>query len=334
MSCDVGLYGLAVMGQNFALNMASHGFKVCVGNRSPSKVELAVDRAREEGDLPLVGSVDVEDFVRQLSKPRKVFILVQAGKAVDDTISLLTQHMEAGDVIVDGGNEWFHNTLRRSRELESRGLHFVGMGISGGEEGARNGPSLMPGGSRVAYDIIEPVLSKCAATVVDGPCSGYVGPAGSGNYVKMVHNGIEYGDMQLIGEVYDVMRTVLGLSNDEMAGIFDEWNGTELESYLIEITSKILGKADDLTGEGHVVDYVLDKTGECFCSIFVLLRDGAHAFPSRYYCARCPGSVPSPPAVSARILYSSCTSHPNIHIPSIHHIYIVHVIIIKIIIAS
>ena len=262
MSCDVGLYGLAVMGQNFALNMASHGFKVCVGNRSPSKVELAVDRAREEGDLPLVGSVDVEDFVRQLSKPRKVFILVQAGKAVDDTISLLTQHMEAGDVIVDGGNEWFHNTLRRSRELESRGLHFVGMGISGGEEGARNGPSLMPGGSRVAYDIIEPVLSKCAATVVDGPCSGYVGPAGSGNYVKMVHNGIEYGDMQLIGEVYDVMRTVLGLSNDEMAGIFDEWNGTELESYLIEITSKILGKADDLTGEGHVVDYVLDKTGE------------------------------------------------------------------------
>ncbi|KAL3823732.1 hypothetical protein ACHAXA_004825 [Cyclostephanos tholiformis] len=261
MSCDVGLYGLAVMGQNFALNMASHGFRVCVGNRSPSKVELALSRAREEGDLPLYGSSDVEDFVRQLIKPRRVIILVQAGRPVDDTIALLTRYMEAGDVIIDGGNEWFQNTLRRSRELEGKGLHFVGMGISGGEEGARNGPCLMPGCTRAAYDIVEPILSKCAARVNDGPCSGYVGPVGSGNYVKMVHNGIEYGDMQLIGEVYDIMRTVLGLSNDEMAIIFDGWNGSELESYLIEITSKILSKRDDLTGEGHVVDYVLDKTG-------------------------------------------------------------------------
>ena len=262
MSCDVGLYGLAVMGQNFALNMASRGFRVCVGNRSPTKVELAVTRAREEGNLPLIGSSDVEDFVRRLIKPRRVIILVQAGKAVDDTIALLARYLEAGDVIVDGGNEWFHNTLRRARELESSGVHFVGMGISGGEEGARNGPSLMPGGPRVAYDLIEPILSKCAARANDGPCSGYVGPAGSGNYVKMVHNGIEYGDMQLIGEVYDVMRTILKLGNDEMANIFDEWNGGELECYLIEITSKILRKRDDLTGEGHVVDYILDRTGE------------------------------------------------------------------------
>ena len=264
MSCDVGLYGLAVMGQNFALNMASHGFKVCVGNRSPSKVELAVNRAKEEGNLPLLGSSDMKDFVNQLSKPRKIIILVQAGKPVDETIANLSQYLEAGDVVVDGGNEWYQNTLRRATELEAKGIHFVGMGISGGEEGARNGPSLMPGGPRVAYDLIEPILSKCAAQVNDGPCSGYVGPVGSGNYVKMVHNGIEYGDMQLIAEVYDIMRTILGLGNEEMASIFEEWNKTELDCYLIEITAKVLSKKDDETGEGYVTDYILDKTGEFF----------------------------------------------------------------------
>ena len=261
MSCDIGLYGLAVMGQNFALNMASHGFKVCVGNRSPSKVELTVNRAKDEGNLPIVGSSDVEDFVKQLSKPRKIIILVMAGKPVDDTISKLSTYLEVGDVIIDGGNEWFHNTLRRAKDLESKGIHFVGMGISGGEEGARNGPSLMPGGPKPAYDMIEPIISKCAAQVNDGPCTFYIGPAGSGNYVKMVHNGIEYGDMQLIAEVYDIMKNVLKLSNEEMANIFDEWNKTELESYLIEITAKILSKKDDVTSEGYVVDYILDKTG-------------------------------------------------------------------------
>lgn len=261
MSCDVGLYGLAVMGQNFALNMASKGFKVCVGNRSPSKVELTVNRAKDEGNLPLEGSTDVEDFVKKLSKPRKVIILVMAGKPVDDTIAKLCKYMEEGDVIVDGGNEWFHNSLRRGKDLESKGIHFVGMGISGGEEGARNGPSLMPGGPKVAYDMIHPIISKCAAQVNDGPCTGYLGPVGSGNYVKMIHNGVEYGDMQLIGEVYDIMRHVLGMSNEEMANTFTEWNKGELESYLIEITSTILGKKDDLTSEGYVVDYVLDKTG-------------------------------------------------------------------------
>ena len=255
MSCDVGLYGLAVMGQNFALNMASHGFKVCVGNRSPSKVELAVNRAKEEGNLPLVGSSDMKDFVNQLSKPRKIIILVQAGKPVDETIANLSQYLETGDVVVDGGNEWYQNTLRRATELEAKGIHFVGMGISGGEEGARNGPSLMPGGPRVAYDLIEPILSKCAAQVNDGPCTGYVGPVGSGNYVKMVH-------MQLIAEVYDIMRTILGLGNEEMASIFEEWNKTELDCYLIEITAKVLNKKDDETGEGYVTDYILDKTGE------------------------------------------------------------------------
>jgi len=258
---DVGLYGLAVMGQNFALNMASHGFSVCVGNRSPAKVALTVNRAKAEGNLPLIGSNDAEDFVKKLSKPRKVIILVMAGKPVDETIATLSKYMEPGDVIVDGGNEWFQNTLRRGETLSAKGIHFIGMGISGGEEGARNGPSLMPGGPKVAYDMIEPIISKCAAQVNDGPCTGYVGPIGSGNYVKMIHNGIEYGDMQLIGEVYDIMRNILKLSNDEMADIFTEWNKTELDCYLIEITSKILPKKDDLTGKGHVLDYVLDKTG-------------------------------------------------------------------------
>lgn len=261
MSCDVGLYGLAVMGQNFALNMASHGFKVCVGNRSPAKVDLTVQRAKDEGDLPIIGTKSPEEFVAQLSKPRKIIILVMAGKPVDETIATLSQYLEEGDVIVDGGNEWYQNTLRRAKELESKKIHFVGMGISGGEEGARNGPSLMPGGPREAYDMIEPIITKCAAQVNDGPCTGYVGPVGAGNYVKMVHNGIEYGDMQLIGEVYDIMKHVLKLSNEEMANIFSEWNSTELQSYLIEITSTILGKKDEFVEDGYVVDYILDKTG-------------------------------------------------------------------------
>jgi 6-phosphogluconate dehydrogenase len=206
MSCDIGLYGLAVMGQNFALNMASHGFSVCVGNRSPEKVETTVQRAKDEGDLPIVGSDGPADLCAKLKKPRKIVILVQAGKPVDMTIAALSEHLEEGDVIIDGGNEWFPNTLRRGKELGEKGIHFIGMGISGGEEGARNGPSLMPGGPKEAYDMVAPILIKCAAQVGDEACTGYVGPIGSGNYVKMVHNGIEYGDMQLISEVYDVLK--------------------------------------------------------------------------------------------------------------------------------
>jgi len=260
-SCDVGLYGLAIMGQNFALNMASHGFKVCVGNRSPAKVELTVKRAKAEGNLPLIGSTNAAEFIGKLSKPRKVIILVMAGKPVDDTIAVLSEYMEPGDVVVDGGNEWYPNQIRRSKLLEGKGIHFIGMGISGGEEGARNGPSLMPGGPKVAYDMIEPIIMKCAAQVNDGACTGYVGPIGSGNYVKMVHNGIEYADMQLIAEVYDIMKNVGGMTNLEMAEVFKAWNETELDSYLIEITGIILAKEDKITGKGEVVDYVLDKTG-------------------------------------------------------------------------
>ena len=261
MSCDVGLYGLAVMGQNFALNMASHGFKVCVGNRSLSKVETTIERAKKEGNLPVMGSSSPEDFCSQLSKPRKIIILVQAGKPVDDTIANLSQYLEEGDVIVDGGNEWFPNSVRRAKELEEKGIMFVGMGVSGGEEGARNGPSLMPGGPKEAYDLLEPILTKCAAQVGNEPCTGYLGPVGAGNYVKMVHNGIEYGDMQLIAEVYDILKTIMDMDNEAMAQLFKEWNEGDLESFLIEITYKILSKKDDITGEGYVLDYILDRTG-------------------------------------------------------------------------
>lgn len=185
MSCDIGLYGLAVMGQNFALNMAQHGFKVVVCNRSPSKIDTTVERAKAEGDLPLVGSTGPEDFVSKLSKPRKIVILVQAGKPVDLTIELLSQYLEEGDVIIDGGNEWFPNSIRRAEELAEKKIMFIGMGISGGEEGARNGPSLMPGGPKEAYDLIEPIITKCAAQVGDEACTGYCGPIGAGNYVKV-----------------------------------------------------------------------------------------------------------------------------------------------------
>ena len=254
--CDVGLYGLAVMGQNFALNMASHNFKVVVGNRSPSKVQVTVQRAVDEGNLPLIGSSSPEDFVSKLQTPRKIILLVMAGKPVDDTIATLAEYLEPGDLIVDGGNEWYQNSTRRALELEKRGILFMGMGISGGEEGAREGPSLMPGSKRKAYDMMEPILLKCAAQVDDGACTGYIGPVGSGNYVKMVHNGIEYGDMQLIAEVYDVLRRIVGQSNEEMSRQFARWNEGVLSSYLIEITAKILNKADDITGKGYVIDYV------------------------------------------------------------------------------
>ena len=249
------------MGQNFALNMAEHGFKVAVGNRSHGKVEATVARAKAEGDLPIVGSSGPEEFCSLIAKPRKIVILVQAGKPVDDTIEKLSEFLEPGDVIIDGGNEWYPNTIRRGEELAKKDIMFMGMGISGGEEGARNGPSLMPGGPKEAYDLLAPIITKCAAQVGDEACTGYVGPVGSGNYVKMVHNGIEYGDMQLIAEVFDILRKVVGLSNEEMSKLFEEWNKGELESFLIEITSKILAKKDTVTGEGYVVDYVLDKTG-------------------------------------------------------------------------
>lgn len=187
MSCDIGLYGLAVMGQNFALNMAEHGYSVCVGNRSHSKVETTVARAKSEGNLPITPSDSPADFCSKLSKPRKIVILVQAGKPVDLTIEAMLSHLDDGDIIIDGGNEWFPHQIRRSEELAKKGIMFMGMGISGGEEGARKGPSLMPGGPKKAYDAVAPILLKCAAQAGEPkvPCTGYCGPIGSGNYIKM-----------------------------------------------------------------------------------------------------------------------------------------------------
>ncbi|XP_042512294.1 6-phosphogluconate dehydrogenase, decarboxylating 3, chloroplastic [Macadamia integrifolia] len=256
----IGLAGLAVMGQNLALNIAEKGFPISVYNRSTSKVDETLVRAKEEGNLPLTGHYSPRDFVLSLQRPRSVIILVKAGAPVDQTIANLSQFMESGDSIIDGGNEWYENTERRMLEVADRGILYLGMGVSGGEEGARNGPSLMPGGSYPAYLNIKDIVEKVAAQVEDGPCVTYIGEGGSGNFVKMVHNGIEYGDMQLISEAYDVLKVAGGLSNSELANIFAEWNRGELESFLIEITADIF-RVKDEHGEGELVDKILDKTG-------------------------------------------------------------------------
>ncbi|GMH09353.1 hypothetical protein Nepgr_011194 [Nepenthes gracilis] len=257
---QIGLAGLAVMGQNLALNVAEKGFPISVFNRTASKVDETIDRARQEGNLPLFGYFTPKDFILSLQRPRSIIILVKAGAPVDQTITAMSPFMDIGDTIIDGGNEWYQNTERRIDQANSKGLLYLGMGVSGGEDGARHGPSLMPGGSYQAYSNVERILKKIAAQVDDGPCVTFVGEGGSGNFVKMVHNGIEYGDMQLISEAYDVLKHVGGLSNDELAKIFEEWNRSELESFLIEITADIF-KVKDEFGEGELVDKILDKTG-------------------------------------------------------------------------
>ncbi|KAH8513315.1 hypothetical protein Peur_057144 [Populus x canadensis] len=256
----IGLAGLAVMGQNLALNIAEKGFPISVYNRTTSKVDETLIRAQSEGPFSLTGHHSPRDFVLSIQRPRSIIILVKAGNPVDQTISALTEFMEPGDTIIDGGNEWYQNTERRIQQVADKGILYLGMGVSGGEEGARHGPSLMPGGSFEAYKNIESVLKSVAAQVDDGPCVTYIGEGGSGNFVKMVHNGIEYGDMQLISEAYDVLKNVGGLSNSELAEIFGEWNRGELESFLIEITSDIFKVKDNLV-DGDLVDKILDKTG-------------------------------------------------------------------------
>jgi 6-phosphogluconate dehydrogenase len=264
MSHNIGVYGMAVMGANVALNIAEKlkgtgSGSVAVCNRSPGKVDEVVARAKAEGELPLFGYKDPAEFVASLNKPRAVIILVQAGKPVDDTIAALATYMEPGDILIDGGNEWYPNTLRRGAELGPKGLLFMGMGVSGGEEGARNGPALMPGGPREAYDAVKDILELIAAKTDTGACVTYIGELGSGNYVKMIHNGIEYGDMQLIAEAYDILKNIGGLTNEELQKTFADWNAGELDSFLIEITATIFGKKD--ADGGFVVDKILDKTG-------------------------------------------------------------------------
>ena len=257
--CDIGLIGLAVMGENLVLNMESKGFTVAVFNRTVEVTEkFAAGKANGKNIVP---ARTMEEFVGALKRPRKAMIMVKAGGPVDAVINQLVPLLEKGDVIIDGGNSLFTDTQRRCKELEARGLHFVGCGVSGGEEGALKGPSLMPGGPRESWEIIAPIFTKIAAIVDGEPCCRYMGPDGAGHYVKMVHNGIEYGDMQLICEAYAIMKEVAGLSASELADTFTEWNKGDLDSYLIEITSQIFRKCDPDTGK-PLVDVILDKAGQ------------------------------------------------------------------------
>ncbi len=256
---EIGLVGLAVMGENLALNMESKGFAVAVFNRTTEKtIKFAEGRAKGKNIIP---AKTIEEFVGSLKKPRRVFLMVQAGEAVDSMISQIAPHLEKGDIIIDGGNSFFMDTERRSKELDAKGLLFIGTGVSGGEEGALHGPSMMPGGQREAYETLAPIFTKIAAQVDDGPCCTYIGPRGAGHYVKMVHNGIEYGDMQLIAEAYDILSNIGGLDPEDLHQVFSEWNKGELSSYLIEITAKIFAVKDPDTGKA-LVDIILDKAGQ------------------------------------------------------------------------
>jgi len=265
--CDIGLIGLGVMGENLALNMGSKGFSVAVFNRTTEVTEkFAAGRAKGKNIQP---TRTIEEFVGALKRPRIAMMMVKAGPPVDAVISELVPLLEKGDIIIDGGNSLFTDTQRRGKELEDKGIHFVGMGVSGGEEGALKGPSLMPGGSRESWEIIAPIFRKIAAQVDGEPCCRYMGPNGAGHYVKMVHNGIEYGDIQLICEAYAILKDVLGMDAAQLADTFAEWNKGELESYLIEITSVIFRKIDPDTGK-PLVDMILDKAGQKGTGIWTL----------------------------------------------------------------
>ncbi len=256
---DIGVIGLAVMGENLVLNMASKGFTVAAFNRTVEKV-TAFKAARGSSNK-ILGATSLEGFVQSLAVPRRVMLMVKAGAAVDSTIAGLIPLLEAGDIIIDGGNSHFEDTNRRVLELEAHGILFVGSGVSGGEEGALKGPSIMPGGSSAAWNHIKPIFQGISARATDGaPCCEWLGSGGAGHFVKMVHNGIEYGDMQMIAEAYSLLR-LAGLDNSTIADVFSEWNKGELESYLVEITADILRKKDDLTGT-DLVDVILDSAGQ------------------------------------------------------------------------
>ena len=258
-SCDIGLIGLAVMGQNLVLNMNDHGYKVAVFNRTVSKVDEFI--ADEAKGTHVAGAHSVKEFVSMLKRPRRVMLMVKAGASVDQTIQTVLPYLENGDIIIDGGNSLFTDSTRRTRELGAKGILFIGTGVSGGEEGARRGPSIMPGGSPEAWPHVKEIFQSIAAKVEDGtPCCDWVGEEGAGHYVKMVHNGIEYGDMQLICEAYDLLHRGLGLNADELHGVFADWNKGELDSYLIEISSHIFASKDE---DGQpLVDKILDTAGQ------------------------------------------------------------------------
>jgi 6-phosphogluconate dehydrogenase len=256
---DIGMAGLGVMGLNLAQNMERNGFTVAVWNREPK----AVDEFMKDGGegKRFVPTRSAEEFVKSLKRPRRIMMMIKAGAPVDWTIDQFKPFLEPGDILIDGGNSWFEDTRRREEALRAENLRFIGSGVSGGEEGALWGPSLMPGGTREAYEEIRPIWEAISAKTDDGACTTYVGPDGAGHFVKMVHNGIEYGDMQLIAEAYDIMRRVLGLEAEELADIFAEWNRGALDSYLIQITSEVLRVKDEETGR-PLVDLILDKAGQ------------------------------------------------------------------------
>ena len=251
----MGMVGLGVMGKNLFWNMEEKGFSVAAHDAWPEPVDKFV---AESGSKKVASFKDVKEFVASLRRPRRIILLIKAGAVTDKGIASLMPYLDAGDIIVDAGNEYFKETERRAAELAPKGIRFFGMGVSGGEEGARHGPSMMPGGDKAAYEELSPVFTKIAAQVADGPCVTYIGPGGAGHYVKMVHNGIEYGDMQLIAEAYTVLKQIGGLSNAELYDVFSEWNRGELESFLIEITADIF-KTKDPDGPGELLDKVLDQ---------------------------------------------------------------------------
>jgi 6-phosphogluconate dehydrogenase len=258
-TCDIGLIGLAVMGQNLVLNMNDHGYKVAVYNRTVSKVDEFINN--EAKGTPIVGAHSIPELVEVLKKPRRIMLMVKAGETVDHMIDALVPHLEAGDIIIDGGNSLYTDSTRRTKALKEKGLRFIGTGVSGGEEGARLGPSIMPGGDPEAWPFVKEIFQSIAAKVEGGvPCCDWVGEEGAGHFVKMVHNGIEYGDMQLICEAYQVLKDTLGLTADELHKVFAEWNKGELDSYLIDITQQIFAKKDD---DGKpMVDKILDTAGQ------------------------------------------------------------------------
>ncbi|PGM51066.1 NADP-dependent phosphogluconate dehydrogenase [Bacillus sp. AFS053548] len=255
---QIGVIGLAVMGKNLALNIESRGFSISVYNRSVEKTEEFLKEAEGKN---VVGTFSIEEFVNSLETPRKILIMVKAGAPTDSTIEMLLPHLDQGDILIDGGNTYYKDTQRRNKMLSDSGIHFIGTGVSGGEEGALKGPSIMPGGQKEAFELVKPIFEAIAAKVNNEPCTTYIGPDGAGHYVKMVHNGIEYGDMQLISEAYFLLKNVLGLTADELHHVFSDWNKGELDSYLIEITADIFTKTDEETGK-PLVDVILDKAGQ------------------------------------------------------------------------
>ncbi len=307
-TADIAVIGLAVMGQNLIMNMNDHGFTVVAHNRTVSKIDDFL--ANQAKGSQVIGAHSIEEMVAKLKKPRRVMLMVKAGEPVDQTIEQLLPHLEAGDIIIDGGNSLFTDTGRRLTYVESKGLLYVGTGVSGGEEGARNGPSIMPGGSPAAWPHIKDIFQSIAAKVEDGtPCCDWVGEGGAGHYVKMVHNGIEYGDMQLIGEAYDLMKSYAELTADEMAAIFSDWNTGELDSYLIQITAEILAHKDQ---DGQpLVDKILDTAGQKGTGKWTVISSADLGQPvsliSEAVYARCISALKEERVAAAKVLAGPAT---------------------------